>query len=112
MRRTLLAAALLIASMAPALAYNDVFLGEIHAFAGNYCPKSWVKADGSLLKIADHHPLFALLGFEYGGDEKSGTFALPDLRSDAPAHLDKKDKGHRFKLLWCIKVSDGDWPSR
>lgn len=111
MRKPLLTAAFLVASFAPAAAYHDVFIGEVHAFAGNYCPRSWTKADGSLLKIADHRPLFALLGFEYGGDGKE-TFALPDLRSDAPASLDKKDKGHRFKLLWCIKTSDGDWPSR
>jgi hypothetical protein len=38
-------------------------------------------------------------------------FALPDLRSKAPAQLGKDDKGHRFKLLWCIKVKDGQFQS-
>jgi len=112
MRKVLITACFLVAAAAPALAYDDAFLGEVHAFAATYCPRDWAPADGSLHPIKDNHPLFALLGFEYGGDEKSGTFALPDLRSKAPAHLDAKDKGHRFKLLWCIKVKGGPWPSQ
>ncbi|HWA90788.1 MAG TPA: tail fiber protein [Rhizomicrobium sp.] len=111
MRKFVLAAVFLTASLAPAAAYNEVFIGEVHAFAGTYCPKGWKLADGSELTINDHKPLFALLGFEYGGDKKT-TFALPDLRSKAPASLDRNDKGHRFKLLWCINVSDGAFPSQ
>jgi microcystin-dependent protein len=106
----LFAVAFLIASAVPAAAYNEVYLGEVHAFATKYCPRGWAPADGSELKIDDHKPLFALLGFEYGGDGKT-TFALPDLRTKQPAKLEGIDKGHRFKLLWCVNVSDGSWPS-
>ncbi|MBV9991401.1 MAG: tail fiber protein [Alphaproteobacteria bacterium] len=110
MRKTILGATLLIASLAPAAAYNDVFIGEVHAFAGSYCPHTWMPADGRELKIDDNRPLFALLGIAYGGDGHK-TFALPDLRSKAPAQLGKDDKGHRFKLQWCVKVKDGQFQS-
>lgn len=111
LRRVAFTAAILIGTAGPALAYGDVYLGEIQAFAGSFCPKSWAPADGSLLKIEDHRPLFAMIEFEYGGDHKT-TFALPDLRSKAPAHLDADDKGHRFKLLWCVKVDNGVFAPR
>ena len=105
-RKAVFAAAILLGTAGPALAYGDVYLGEIQAFAGSYCPKSWAPADGSLLKIEDHIALSTMIGNTYGGDGRT-TFALPDLRSKAPAHLDKDDKGHRFKLLWCVKIDDG-----
>lgn len=110
MRKSLLIAAFLVAALAPASAYNDVFIGEVHAFATTFCPKSWLPADGRELKIHDNRVLFSLLGTEYGGNHKD-TFTLPDLRSKAPDHLGKDDKGHRFKLLWCIKVEDGQFQS-
>lgn len=110
MRKVLFTAGFLAASLAPASAYNDVFLGEVHAFASNFCPRSWLPADGRELKILDNKPLFAMLGNEYGGDKKT-TFALPDLRSKAPAKLAPGDNGHRFKLLWCVKVEEGQFQS-
>ena len=111
LRHAFFTAAILVGTAGPALAYGDVYLGEIQAFAGTYCPKSWAPADGALLTIKDHQPLFAMIGLEYGGDGHT-TFALPDLRSKAPAHLDKDDKGHRFKLLWCVKIDNGVFAPR
>lgn len=62
-----------------ALAQNTPIMGEVKTFAGNFCPRDWMPADGRTLKIHDHTALFALLGTVYGGDGKQ-TFALPDLR--------------------------------
>lgn len=57
----------------------DYYLGEIRMFAGAKPPADWLICDGSLLQIAQHQPLYALIGTIYGGDG-SNTFALPDLR--------------------------------
>jgi microcystin-dependent protein len=40
----------------------------------------WMLCDGRELKCSDHGPLFAALGRQYGGNEKTGTFRLPDCR--------------------------------
>ena len=57
----------------------EPFLGEIMYFAGNFCPRGWSEADGSLISISSNSALFSLLGTQYGGDGRT-TFALPDLR--------------------------------
>lgn len=75
-------AAALAAMTAPALA-QDCFIGEVRLFAGNFAPRGYSMADGSLLAIAQNPALFAVLGTTYGGDGRS-TFALPDLRGRAP----------------------------
>jgi microcystin-dependent protein len=54
-------------------------------FGGDFAPRGWARCHGQLLPIADHAPLFSLIGTTYGGDGVA-TFALPDLREDsAPA---------------------------
>lgn len=58
---------------------NDILLGEIGLFAGNFEPGGWMEADGRLLSIAQHSALFSLFGTIYGGDGRT-NFALPDLR--------------------------------
>ncbi len=63
----------------------DQFLGEIRIFPFTFAPKGWALCDGQVLPISQHHALFALLGFTYGGDGRS-TFALPDLRGRVPMH--------------------------
>ena len=62
------------------------FLGDICAFAFNFCPQGWAEADGQLLPISQNTALFSLLGTFYGGDGKS-TFALPDLRGRVPVGM-------------------------
>lgn len=62
------------------------YVGEIILFAGNFAPVGWAICDGSLLSIAEHETLFALIGTTYGGDGQS-TFALPDLRGRVPLHM-------------------------
>ena len=112
MRKTIFAAVMLVASAAPAYAALDAFIGEVQGFAFKYCPKDWTPADGRLMSIHDNTALFSLLGIEYGGDG-SRTFALPDLRVEQPdTPLPPRDKGHRFKILWCIMTGRGIYPSR
>ena len=63
----------------------EPFLGEIRMFGGDFAPRGWARCHGQLLPIADHAPLYSLIGTTYGGDGIE-TFALPDLREDsAPA---------------------------
>jgi microcystin-dependent protein len=47
-------------------------------FGGDFAPRGWARCDGQLLAIADHAPLYSLLGTTYGGDGVE-TFALPSL---------------------------------
>lgn len=53
-------------------------LGEIRALGGDVDAHRWARCDGRLLAIADHAPLYSLLGTTHGGDGVE-TFALPDL---------------------------------
>jgi microcystin-dependent protein len=73
-----------LASTAPADAQVDTqFIGQVSAFAGNYCPRNWAAADGTLLAISQNTALFSLLGTYYGGNGTT-NFALPDLRGRRP----------------------------
>ncbi len=60
----------------------EPFLGEIRMFGGDFAPRGWAHCHGQLLPIADHAPLYSLIGTTYGGDGVE-TFALPDLRCDS-----------------------------
>lgn len=61
----------------------DAYLGEMLLFAGSFCPKGSMAANGQLLSIAQNSALYSLLGVTYGGDGRT-TFALPDLRGRVP----------------------------
>lgn len=80
---------------------NDQYLSEIRLFGGTFAPQGWAFCDGNLLPIAQHQPLFSLLGTRYGGDGIS-DFALPDLRGRLPVHagdgpnLSPKPLGARY----------------
>lgn len=63
--------------------YDNIILGEIRLFAGNFAPKGFMFCQGQLLSINAHLSLFALLGTTYGGNG-STNFALPDLRGATP----------------------------
>jgi microcystin-dependent protein len=58
---------------------SDAFYGQIIPWPINFEPENWAFCDGRLLSIADHSPLYALLGNRFGGDGRT-TFGLPDLR--------------------------------
>ena len=62
------------------------YLAEIKLWAGRFVPRNWALCDGAILEIRSNTPLFALIENKYGGDMVN-TFALPDLRGQAPANL-------------------------
>lgn len=55
------------------------FIGEIKAFPYNFVPVGWLECNGQILNVRDFQPLFAILGFTYGGNFKD-TFALPNMQ--------------------------------
>lgn len=65
---------------------TEPFLGEIRMFGGDYAPRGWARCDGQLLRIAEHAPLYSLIGTSYGGDGVE-TFALPHLSGRSPLHV-------------------------
>lgn len=73
------------ASMSPAAAQSEPFLGQLMLTGANFCPRGWAQADGQILSISQNTALFSLLGTTYGGNGQT-TFALPDLRGRAPIH--------------------------
>jgi len=73
-----------LAAAAPAHAQAGTqYVGQVSAFAGNFCPRQWAAADGTLMAISQNTALFSLYGTYYGGNGTS-TFALPDLRGRRP----------------------------
>jgi len=63
------------------------FLGEIKIISWNFAPQGWAFCNGQFLPINQNQALFSLLGTQYGGNGQT-TFALPDLRSKVPIHMD------------------------
>lgn len=62
----------------PAQAQAVPLMGSVQVFAGNFCPRGWVPADGRVLPISQYTAMFSLYGTIYGGDGRS-TFAMPNL---------------------------------
>lgn len=87
--KPLLALAIAHAGLAPQTASaceGTPYLGEVCAFAFNFCPHGFLAADGSLLPINQYEALFALLGTYYGGNGTT-NFGLPDLRGRSSAGM-------------------------
>lgn len=100
--------ALTVALVGPSPARSqDVMMGEIRLFAGNFAPRGWAFCEGQSLVISSNPALFSLIGTMYGGDGRA-TFALPDLR-DAEKRLRKE--ADRDGPRYVIAVS-GAFPSR
>jgi microcystin-dependent protein len=66
---------------------DDVFLGEIRMFGGDFPPDGFFLCNGQLLSINQYTALYSLIGTTYGGDG-TNTFMLPDLRGRVPIHMD------------------------
>ena len=67
-----------LCSSAPAQQREVIpFTGQIMIFAENFCPRGWLATDGTILPINQNSALWAVLGYQYGGDGKT-TFALPN----------------------------------
>lgn len=62
---------------------DDVYVGEIMMFAGNFAPRGYALCNGQLMPISQNTALFSLLGTMYGGDGRT-TFALPNLQGITP----------------------------
>jgi microcystin-dependent protein len=79
------AAAVVIAQLTPnsASAQDEPFYGTLMNVGFNFCPRTWLPAQGQLLSIASNQALYSLLGTMYGGDGRT-TFGLPDLRTRRP----------------------------
>jgi microcystin-dependent protein len=65
---------------------DDVLIGEIRMFGGNFAPQGFFFCSGQTLPINDYIPLFSVIGTTYGGDGIS-NFMLPDLRGRVPIHM-------------------------
>jgi len=72
-------------------------LGQVVAFAGNFEPSGFMRAEGQLLPISTNSALFAILGTTFGGDGRN-TFALPDLRYRTPLATGAGPVGAPFSL--------------
>lgn len=85
MRASVLTAAVALAGgiaafSTPAAACGiEPYIGEICTYAFDWCPQGYMAADGRTLQINQYPALFALVGFQYGGDGKT-AFGIPDLR--------------------------------
>ena len=66
---------------------SEPFLAEIRMVGFNFAPRGWAFCDGQILPINQNQSLYSLLGTTYGGDGMV-SFALPDLRSRTPLHID------------------------
>jgi len=64
----------------------EPFLAEIRLFSFVFAPKGWALCNGQLLPINQNQALFSLLGTTYGGDGRT-NFALPNLQSRVPIHM-------------------------
>jgi len=40
----------------------EPYLAEIRMFGGDFAPRGWARCHGQLLPIAEHAPLFSLIG--------------------------------------------------
>ena len=79
---TISAATGLNALTATASAQQNCVIGEVKWFAGNFTPRNFARANGSLLPVSRYTALFSILGTNYGGDGRT-TFGLPDLQGRA-----------------------------
>ncbi|ACZ78498.1 phage tail protein [Dickeya zeae] len=68
----------MLPTSANACAYEP-YLGSVCYMASNYCPESYLPADGRTLNVSQNQALYAVIGNLYGGSAPN-TFALPDLR--------------------------------
>jgi len=57
---------------------SEPFVGEIRLWPLSYAPRDWGYCDGSILSVAQHSILFAVIANFYGGNGQS-TMALPNL---------------------------------
>ncbi|MEO8885534.1 MAG: tail fiber protein [Mucilaginibacter sp.] len=57
----------------------DAYVGEIAIFSFNTIPSGWMQCNGQQININTNQALYALIGYTYGGDQKT-YFNLPNLQ--------------------------------
>jgi len=65
---------------------SEYYIGEIRLFPYGYAPQDWLECNGQILQTAPYQVLYAVIGNQYGGTAPN-TFALPDLRGNAPVGI-------------------------
>ncbi|MGE7110555.1 phage tail protein [Lysinibacillus sp. NPDC047702] len=65
----------------------EAFLGVILPWAGTYAPRGWLLCNGQQLPVNQYQALYAVIGFQYGGDGKT-YFNLPNLNGRVPVGAD------------------------
>ena len=65
----------------------EAFIGVILPWAGTYAPRGWLFCNGQQLQINQYQALYAVIGFQYGGDGKT-VFNLPNLNGRVPVCAD------------------------
>lgn len=96
--------ALLAATPAMACA-TEPYIGTVCSTAADYCPYGYFRADGKTLVVNQYQPLFAVIGFRYGGDNRD-NFALPDLQGRSIAGVGPIP-GTAAKLALAQKIGAG-----
>ncbi|WFR57581.1 phage tail protein [Anaerocolumna sp. AGMB13025] len=61
----------------------EVYTGTIRLYPYNYSPRGWILCNGAKFNIAQSIALFQLIGFTYGGDNKT-YFNIPNLIGAEP----------------------------
>ena len=59
---------------------SEPTIGDICWMATDFCPQSYLPADGRVLQAKSYAALYSLLGITYGGNATAQQFQLPDLR--------------------------------
>ena len=75
---------------------TEPYLGELRAFAFDFCPQGWVAADGSTLPVRPNPALFSLVNTTFGGDGLV-NFGLPDLRGRTPLGSGFDNLGNNYQ---------------
>ena len=63
----------------------DPFTGEIRIFGFTFAPANWAFCVGTALPVQQYSELFAVIGFNYGGNTANSMFKLPNLQGTAVA---------------------------
>ena len=87
-------------------------LSEIRIFGGNFSPRGWASCSGQQLSINDYPGLYSILGFTYGGNERT-TFALPNMENRVVIGV---STGKYFKKrplggLYSVYLTEGRMPA-
>lgn len=80
---TLSGVSILTTKDASACTADDAYVGSICSVAANWCPRSYLPADGRTLSVTNNEFLYAVIQNQFGGT-KGVDFKLPDLRGVTP----------------------------